>query len=237
MYRLVILEDSPGHAEVLRGLICAYPRSHRLRIEQASSVAALEACLDEGPVDILVADIDLGPDEPTGIEVVQRLFSKGAGTQVIYVSGYVEFCTRVYRTDHLYFLSKPVEPDDLADALDKAFAKLGELEASALVVRSGGQVRLVRPGAIGYIESDRRKVRIHVGGEVIEAYAALIDMADQLPDSFVQCHKSFLVNMDHIVELRSDNLVLCSGACVPVSQKKRKATREAFFRYLGKRCG
>lgn len=235
MHRLLIIEDNPAHVEILQGLVEASPRAAALRVECASSAAGLEALLAEEQVDILVADIDLGPDEPNGIEMVQRLFPQGSGTQVIYVTGYVEFCTRVYRTEHVYFLAKPVEQDDFNDALDKALDKLEGLGALSLAVRSDGNVKLVQPGAIGYVESDRRKVRIHVGSEVLETYSTLTGLAEQLPPSFIQCHKSFLINMDHIVEMNKDNLVLHSGEVVPISQKKRKATREAFFHYLGRR--
>lgn len=235
MYRLLIVEDNPAHAEILQGLVEACPQVAALRVECASSTTGLEELLAEEPADILIADIDLGPNEPNGIEMVQSLFPQGSGTQVIYVTGYMEFCTRAYRTEHVYFLAKPVGQDDFNDAIDKALAKLDNLRTSSLVVRSGGSVKLVQPGAISYVESDRRKVRIHVSGEVVETYATLTGLAGQLPTSFVQCHKSFLINMKHIVEMNKDNLVLHSGEVVPISQKKRKATREAFFRYLGHR--
>jgi DNA-binding LytR/AlgR family response regulator len=237
MHRLFIVEDNLDHAGILQDMVEAHPRARELRIDHASSPADLEALLADEPVDILVIDIDLGPNEPNGIEVVQRLFPAGSGTQVIYVTGYVEFCVRAYRTDHVYFLAKPVAQSDFNDALDKALANLENLGSSALAVRCGGVVRLVLPSSISYIESDRRKVCIHAGGKDLETYATLSGLAEQLPDSFIQCHKSFLVNMDHIVEFRKDSLVLHSGEIVPISQKKRKATREAFFRRLGQRCG
>lgn len=88
---------------------------------------------------------------------------------------------------------------------------------------------LVEPSRISYIESDRRKVRIHAGAEEIEAYASLSDLAAELPASFIQCHKSFLVNMDHVKELKADSVVLSSNQVVPVSQKRRKFVREAVF--------
>ena len=85
---------------------------------------------------------------------------------------------------------------------------------------------------VAFVESNLRKVRVCLAdGESLETYATLAGLLKKLPPTFVQCHKSFLVNMDHIAELRPDCVVLQSGDTVPISQARRKATREAFLSY------
>lgn len=174
-------------------------------------------------------DIELGPEDANGIDVVRHYFPAGCGTQVIYVTGYIEHCTSVYRTEHVYFLTKPVAQDDLDNALSRALSKLDASAVRPLRMRFGGRVMLVQPHRIDYIESDRRKARIHMGPQKVEIHAALSDLAEELPTSFFQCRKSFLANVDRIVELRKDGVLQSSGQVVPVSQKKRKLMREAFF--------
>ena len=93
---------------------------------------------------------------------------------------------------------------------------------------------MVDPSQIEYVESERRKVHLHtVSGDSVETYATLGQMLDMLPESFVQCHKSYLVNMACIEELRTGNVLLRSGREVPVSQRQRKGVRDAFFHYVG----
>lgn len=179
-------------------------------------------------------DIALGSDSPNGIEVVRRLFPAGCGTQVIYVSGYVEFCTPVYQTEHAYFLLKPVKQRELDAALRKTLTRLNASESNPIALQHGNSVTLVPAAEIEYIESDRRKVRVHTTtGKVIEIYATLGEMMSMLPDDFAQCHKSFIVNMALIDELSASMVHMRSGAEVPVSQRQRKAIRETFFRYVG----
>lgn len=235
MYRLLIVEDNEDHVRILKDLIAHCPCGHEFTIGCAPSIDALEACCAGDAPDVLLMDIELGPDQPNGIEAVQRLFPAGCKTQVIYVSGYVEYCTPVYRTEHVYFLTKPVAQVDFDDALARAFSNLEEKRASLLPVRSNGSITLVSPSAIDYVESDRRKVRIHMGAKVLETYATLGGMEAALPASFVRCHKSFLVNMDHIVEFHKDCIALQSGKTVPVSQTMKKATKESFLKHLAMR--
>lgn len=98
----------------------------------------------------------------------------------------------------------------------------------------GGGARSVLPSEIAFVESDRRRLRLHLRGEVLETYGKLSEVARKLPSSFVQSHKSFLVNLAFVRELRADSLVLTTGEVVPMSQKRRKATREAFRAYVGR---
>lgn len=230
MYQVVIVEDDAAQAEIIRSMIECSPRGGELAIEHVVDAESLTARLAEEPaIDVLVMDIELGSEDANGIDLVKRYFPAGCGTQVIYVTGFVEYCTSVYRTEHLYFLVKPFAQDDLDDALSRAFERLEADASKPLSVRLGSRVVLVEPSRISYIESDRRKVRIHAGAEEIEAYASLSDLSAELPASLIQCHKSFLVNMDHVKELKADSVVLSSNQVVPVSQKRRKFVREAVF--------
>lgn len=235
MYRVLIVDDDKEQAQAIEALVARHPRAGEFGVAWMPSAADFEEAVKAGEsCDILVMDIDFGEDRPSGIEVVRRSLPAGSGTQVIYVTGHMEYCTSVYRTEHVYFLVKPVSQHDFDDALDKALARL-EAAHPSLVVRSGGRVVLVDPRKLAYVESDRRKAHLHLQGEVVDTYAALADLMTELPSSFVQCHKSFLVNMDHIAELSQDSVRLMSGEEIPISQKRRKSTRESFFAHIRKR--
>lgn len=235
MANLLILEDDRENQALLRRMVMNSPFKERLRVDAVSNAASLKAFIDSGrKIDILMIDIALGSNSPNGIEVVRHLFPAGCGTQVIYVSGYVEFCTPVYQTEHAYFLLKPVKQRELDAALRKSLTRLNASESKPIALQHGSSVTLVPAAEIEYIESDRRKVRVHTTtGKVIEIYATLSEMMDMLPDDFAQCHKSFIVNMALIDELSASAIRMRSGEEVPISQRQRKAVRQTFFHYVG----
>ena len=215
-------------------MIEAYVHHNELAITCFPSIEELEAHLSTGETpDILVTDIMLGNDSVPSVDFIQRRFPTGCGTQVIYVTAFIEYCTRVYRTEHVYFLTKPVAQDDLCDALDKAFANLRSLAGRALAVRTGSSIVALEPRTILYAESDRRKLRIHTHARVVETYMPLSELAARLPGSFIQPHKSFLVNMAYIQEMQKSDILLTNGELVPMSQKRGKLMRETFLDYLG----
>lgn len=139
----------------------------------------------------------------------------------------------MYETPHVYFLLKPVKPQELQMAFNRAVENIEKSRSEGLVLTSGGKVMSLRPGDIRFIESDRRKVRVHTAGGVIEAYASLGGLVERLPASFLSCHKSFLVNMDCIREVGKDGIRLHSGETVPVSRQKRAEAKRALLSHLG----
>ena len=234
MVNVAIVEGDRAQALILERMVGEHPKSSTFALAHVESAAQLRERVArseaDGALDLVFMDIHLADDD--GVELVKELFPEGSPTQVIYATGYVEHCVRAYQSSHVYFLVKPIEQSDLFAAIDKA---LGNLEAAAsqpLAVSVGGNVIRIVPERIDYVESDRRKIRIHGADGVVETYGSLTRMSELLPAVFVQCHKSFLVNMDNVSELRSDELVLASGARVPVSQKRRKHVKEALLAHL-----
>lgn len=236
---VLVVDDDISQAQALERLLEQYPTRKAFEVEICTSLEAVDERLRHGLVpDIVFMDVVLdGSDgaSTNGITAVQKLLKQCPGVQVIYVTGHVEYCTRVYRTSHVYFLTKPLQAEDFNDALSKALENLEKRIARPFGVKVGGRIMRVLPADIEFVESDRRKVRIHLAGQVIEAYESLGGIARKLPDSFVQCHKSFLVNMEKIAEMRSDQIDLLSGATVPISQKRSRVTREAFMDFLRER--
>ena len=220
---------------MLRSMLSKYPGRSRLDIDVISGVTTFEALMaSDDRIDIFVTDISLGEGNPSGIDLVRRYFPAGSPTQVIYISGHIEYCTPVYQTQHTYFLLKPISQSDFDAALDKALRNLQDSRQLPVAIQHNGTVTMVDPAEVEFVESERRKVRLHcVRGDCIEAYATLGQMLEMLPESVVQCHKSYLVNMACIVELRTGSVLLRSGREVPVSQRQRTAVRDSFFHYVG----
>lgn len=107
-YTVCIVEDNAECAAALIDRVAASPFSEGLVIHEMASRAELESFVSEGrAIDILITDINLGTDAADGISMVRDLFPAGSKTQVIYATGYIEYCTPVYETQHVYFLVNP----------------------------------------------------------------------------------------------------------------------------------
>ena len=153
------------------------------------------------------------------------------GVQVIYVTGYDQYHTRAYETEHACFLVKPVDDGELAFALRRALDRAARGRMEPLRIRCGFEERIVDPRDIVFIESERRVLNIHTVAETVRTYGKLADLEESLPADFVRCHKSFLVNMRYIKAIGQGELRLAQGESVPVSQSRRRQTQEAVRTY------
>lgn len=233
-YSIAVVDDDVDQARLAADLVTSSSLSRFFSEPLVISPAEVSAAdMNYGHLDVVLMDIEFGEDVPNGIELVRQLFPTGCGTQVIYVTGHIEYCTRVYSTEHVWFLVKPFSQADLDQALKQTVSNLKASTTRPISVSVRGTTTLVQPRQISYVESKRRKLFIHAGDQVLETYGVLEQLAQELPDSFVQCHKSFLANLSFVESYSADGLVLRSGETVPVSQKRRPEVRRAvldFFR-------
>ncbi len=237
MATIVIFDDDPTSLARLSNLIESYaPADEHRTVLPVTSLPELEQILSDGiRVDILVADIVIGEGQPSGIDIVQALFPPSCGTQVIYVSGFLEQATETYRTSHVYFLLKPVDPVKLTDALRRAYEAIPQAEPSMLRIKCGHKERLVAFSAIRYLESRLHKVCVHCGKRSFETYAKLDDLQGQLPAHFSRCHRSFLVNLSYVSSLEGTELTLRDGIVLPISRRRTRQVQHDLLALLSAR--
>lgn len=246
MYSVAIIDDDESQRDLLAQMVEASPLANKFKVIAPTVASAASdsegfgehlggilAPDGEQCANIALVDIELGEDVPSGIELVRNAQTV-SGMQVIYVTGYVEYASDVYQTDHVGFLVKPVERAKLNEALARAVRKLDERASSPFLVRSGSSLVRLIPERITYIESNRRKVTIHETARSTEIYGKLSEFAERMPMGFSRCHKSFLVNLSYIEAIRSNDLVLTDGTTLPVSQRCRKELVRAFTLHVGR---
>lgn len=232
MLNILICDDDVLLVQHLRGLVHDALSSRPHRIDTFSTAAGLRQAVRQGmQADLAILDIRL-EGENNGIQLAKELFPEGSRTQVIFLTAYLEFCSAVYETDHIYFLLKPVDPVLLERALEKAIARREERRGHSLVMDTRGGVYRIPFAEIRYLESRGRKVVIFGSAQPVEQYGSLTALMSQMPPHFLQCHKSFCVNMDCVREMRANFFLLDRGENIPISQSKKADTRARFLDYL-----
>lgn len=102
-----------------------------------------------------------------------------------------------------------------------------------LCLHHGRELYLVTPTSIRYVESRARVLKLHVADaeEPVSVYMTIAQLERELPETFVQCHKSYLVNLDYVFKLSGDAITLRTGEKIPVSQRKRSELVSCLCRY------
>lgn len=197
-------------------------------------LSTIENC-DYHP-DIAVLDIKMG-NGMDGIELAERLNTIVPDCAVIFLTGFAEYCSEVYRTDHTFFIDKARAEQYLPVALDKAQKQIKKRkeEPSLLHFSFNGTSYNVPADDVVYLERKLRKTMIVTQERQYSVTASPAELMKQFNDgSFIQCHQSYWVNCKYIEGINAQNILLRDGNQIPVSRSKAQSAKEAYFSILGK---
>lgn len=183
-------------------------------------------------VDILIMDIVL--NDNTGINIVKENQNYLSNTQVIYITAYDDYIEDCFETNLTYILRKPINEEKLLLAINKALSNINDLNKS-IMVKIGKDNKKINIKDINYIESEGRIIKINLSNDIIKVYGKISDIDDQLGSSFVRIHKSYLVNMNRIINYNFNKVKLDNGKVLPISRSYNKSSKEIIFNYL-KEC-
>lgn len=234
--RVLIVEDLPPVAKSLeravRGFFDTRPprpgegrRGARLRaIDRVADLAAAKAFLERSEIDLLLLDLDLGGED--GFEILRWAVAGSFHTLV--VSANTHRALEAFEHGVLDFVPKPAEPARLARALERAVGDLsdpGARTAQLWVRRRGGIVR-VPVAAVRFVSGAGKYAELHLeDGRRLLHEKSLARLTAVLPATFLRVHRSFLVDLGRVAELRIQgggrySLRLDDGTEIPVGRSR-----------------
>lgn len=229
--RIALCDDDGAQRRELRAAVDRHlvARGYRTRFEEYAGGGPLVAEVAAGadPFDLVFLDVYLEGED--GIAVARKLREHDPSVPLVFLTVSREHAVESYEVQATGYLVKPADPRKLAAVLDRVLPAT----SPRLAFRVGSARRYFDYRNIVYLESRDHAVLLHRSdGSCHRSLAKLDDVADELRDPrFLRCHRSFIVNMDFIVDVR-DDFILRDGTCVPVRVKERRKMHEAYYRYF-----
>lgn len=218
------------------------------RIEQICAMKnwALESHIYTSPKSLLNADLtsvqvlflDVDMPEMNGLEIARRLRSHYPELILVFVTAFIEYAPDGYDVSAFRYLLKPEIPKRLPSCLTDIREKLyRSRESIRLSGTDGGHVIPLRD--ILYIEgTPQRHVLIHWADPAkppLECLGLLSKYHEDLEDKgFLRIQKSFLVNMEHIKDIRNYIAYLDSGQTLRMSRMSFRETHTQFLLWEGR---
>ncbi len=207
--KILIADDEPLAAERLQMLLARVDGVHLVGTahDGESAVRMAEALRP----DVVLLDIAMpGLD---GIEVARALCRDGHSPAVIFVTAFDQFAVAAFEVAAIDYLMKPVDPERLAQSVDRARAYLQSREqrpADSPAAPSSpwleefwasdlsGLVRIASRD-IDRITAERDYMRLHVGKRSWLIHHSMTALEEGLdPELFVRLHRSAIVRRDFI---------------------------------------
>lgn len=237
MWNITICDDEP---EIIKAVVDELQicRSADTALSDIGRVffyhdgAALAEDIEDGKAeaDIVIMDIKLKQDN--GIHVAERILRARPDCQIIFMSGYGDYYEAVYDVDHIFFLQKPVSNASLTKALRRALEKLHKLNGEFFHVKTKSGRLVIPYSKIYYFEKEKRQVLVRGNsGQMLCSFYGKFEEMEDLPQYFLRCHNSMIVNLGRISVIDGTRFLLVDGNSVPISRRYLQESRLGFARY------
>jgi two-component system LytT family response regulator len=261
--RAMIVDDEPLARRGIRQLLAPH-KDVEVAAEARNGKEALRLLRSGPAVDLVFLDVQM--PELDGFAVLRKLDTEMLPA-VIFVTAFDTFAVRAFEAHALDYLVKPVHEARFEIALQRArdgllsrqvletSRKLSHLLktnglsapeplvppdlAQRLVVVSNGGHLIIDVSEVEWIEAEDYYAAIHIGHRRHLIRESLTSLEARLePSHFVRIHRSALVNLAHVSEIKSPmlgltSLILRGGTELPLSRRRRAQVAAAIRSFAG----
>jgi two-component system LytT family response regulator len=247
--RVLIVDDEPLARTAIRNMLRRHPEV-KIRGECETGREAVAAIESESP-DLVFLDIQM--PEMDGFGVLAAIQGERL-PRVIFVTAYDDYAVRAFEVHALDYLLKPFDADRFEAALARAKRELSAQDwtdrvrallkesrgefLDRLIIKTQGRVFFLPASEIDWIEAQGNYANLHGGGRAYLFREAIGTLEGKLdPRKFRRIHRSTIVNIDSIRELRAGfhgdyDVLLRDGTELKLSHRYRDNLGKNFLGVL-----
>lgn len=225
--KFAIVENESLHAENLQKLLQRWSREHQTMLDIElfpSGEVFLSSRVDS--FDLVFMDIQL--DGVDGIAAAHQIREQGFEGQLVFLTAFSEYVFDGYEVQALNYLLKPVSYDRVAKCIDYVVRKLYD---DHYTFRDHESVIQIAYSRIIYFSSANHYTQIITTEGTFRQMGSIQSVFSHLPSRFLFCHRTVIVNMEHVARLKGRDLILSNNATVPVSLTYLQGIRSALLSY------
>lgn len=245
--RIVLVDDDSSVRENLKTLLSIYAKDCEV-IAEADGVKSGVQCLKEHKPDVLLLDVEM--QDGSGFDLLS-IYGK-LDFKLIFVTGHNAYAIKAFKYSAIDYILKPVDPEELQSALDKA-RSTSNLEEQSLsvenlvdnkekpdqdkkiVLKDTEAVYLISLKDIIRCESEANYTKFYLTDGRKLTISKTLKEYDQLFEnqSFFRAHQSHLINLlhfDRYEKKEGGTAHLKDGSIIPVAVRKKEALMSALDR-------
>ena len=178
-------------------------------------------------VDVLVLDINLNSNI-SGIDLAKEIRKKNKKVYVIFSTGHLEYSLVAYSVKTFDYLPKPLTLERLEVTLNRLLEDLNNSYTNNFIKLNNKTI--INEKEINYIKKDGMKLIFCTGSSNFEIYSSFSKIENILPDNFVRCHKSYIVNTNSIqnINISTNTIVFNNDLSCDIGPKYKNNLMEVF---------
>ena len=198
----------------------------------SSPIEMLEEMAKGKKYDIIFMDIMM-PGE-NGINVATEIRQHDDNVKIIFVTSYPDFAVDSYAVRAFYYQLKPIDEEVFTKIMDCVVEECEKEQNRSIVAKCKNGITRIDLNHLYYCEVSRRTLIFHMKNDITYEYPGSLDyLSGQLAQykNFVRPHRSYLVNMDFIVNISTRSITLVDGTEIPIPHGKFSEVKDEFIKH------
>ncbi len=199
------------------------------RIKSYSDGTSFISSGEERP-DVLLADIDM--PGMSGMDLAATLASENAQTLVVFVTAHDELVYDSFKYHPFAFVRKKFLEEELRSVLSDCEKEI-ENQNKRFTFQNASTLVNLAQNEILYFEGQANYLAIHTTGSQYRMRSTMSAVEEELKNNgFLRIHKGFLVNLEHIRILKTEELELDNGEVLPIGKSYSESAKKSILRFM-----
>lgn len=183
--------------------------------------------IENNKIDVLFLDINLNSNL-TGCDVADLIRKKNKNIYIIFLTGHLEYALLAYKYKTFDYLVKPIVDERLEETVMRLVDDMA-IDSNQFIKINNNKI-LINANEIHYIKKDGMKLVFCTSNNNYETYSSFSKFEGCLPDNFVRCHKSYIVNINNVKQYKiNENILeLKNNQSCAIGAKYKKDFMEVF---------
>ena len=190
-------------SKMLEAILIQNELSGQILLKTHNPYEILNILKNKYQIDVLIVDIDL-KSNINGIDLVNKIRKYNKLMYVIFVTAHLEYGILAYQCKTFDFLSKPITLERLEETIFRLYNDAAQLPNTFIKI----DCNIIREDNIFYIKKDGMKLIFKTKSQDFETTSSLTDILNSLPSNFIRCHKSYVVNIKNIIDIKLNNNII-----------------------------
>ena len=234
MINIVVCDDEKCMSNKIKKLAEDFFRKKKTDISIVEYSSGEELLKSNERIDILF--LDIGMQGMDGIETGRMLRAHGYNGFLVFITVLKEMVFQSFEVQPFDYLVKPVQEEHFEKTMERLFHSIQDRlspEKVNLLVQKGCESNIISFQDIICCEIIDRKVYLYLAsGEIIDYYERIENLEKKLDGRFFRCHRSYLINLNHLKSYRNNTAYMADGKEIPVSRLRSKEFSKVILQYM-----